>query len=59
GGPDGTRRGAGRPIGDRPSAPGAETPKAPGRPSPPPGGSGIRLPDGTILAPPGLGPKRK
>jgi hypothetical protein len=28
-------------------------------PSPPPGGSGIRLPDGTILAPPGLGPKRK
>ncbi|MGA8095730.1 MAG: hypothetical protein WB823_15840 [Steroidobacteraceae bacterium] len=59
GGPDGTRRGAGRPIGDRPSAPGAEAPKAPGRPSPPPGGSGIRLPDGTILAPPGLGPKRK
>jgi hypothetical protein len=41
-----------------PSAP--ETPKAPpGRPAPPPGGSGIRLPDGTVLAPPGLGPKRK
>ena len=36
-----------------------EPPKAPARPSPPPGGSGIRLPDGTILAPPGLGPKRK
>jgi hypothetical protein len=28
-------------------------------PSPPPGGTGIRLPDGTILSPPGLGPKRK
>jgi hypothetical protein len=38
--------------------PGAEAPK-PARPSPPPGGSGIRLPDGTILSPPGLGPKRK
>jgi hypothetical protein len=39
---------------------GAEAPKAPSRPSPPPGGSGIRLPDGTILSPPGLGgPKRK
>jgi hypothetical protein len=38
----------------------AEPPKpAPARPAPPPGGSGIRLPDGTILAPPGLGPKRK
>jgi hypothetical protein len=32
---------------------------APTRPGPPPGGSGIRLPDGTVLAPPGLGPKRK
>ncbi len=32
---------------------------APSRPAPPPGGSGIRLPDGTILSPPGLGPKRK
>jgi hypothetical protein len=31
----------------------------PKTPSPPPGGTGIRLPDGTILAPPGLGPKRK
>jgi hypothetical protein len=42
-------------------APDAETAKAPpGRPAPPPGGSGIRLSDGTILAPPGLGgPKRK
>jgi hypothetical protein len=40
-------------------APNTEPPKAPARPSPPPGGSGIRLPDGTILAPPGLGPKRK
>jgi hypothetical protein len=38
----------------------AEPPKgAAGRPAPPPGGSGIRLPDGTVLAPPGLGPKRK
>ena len=44
-------------VGAKPSV--AEPPKAPGRPSPPPGGSGIRLPDGTILAPPGLGPKRK
>ena len=42
----------------RPAAP--EPPKpAPTRPAPPAGGSGIRLPDGTILAPPGLGPKRK
>jgi hypothetical protein len=40
-------------------SPAAEPPKAPARPPPPPGGSGIRLPDGTILAPPGLGPKRK
>lgn len=32
---------------------------APSRPVPPPGGRGIRLPDGTILSPPGLGPKRK
>ncbi|HEV2270408.1 MAG TPA: hypothetical protein VGR92_13185 [Steroidobacteraceae bacterium] len=39
--------------------PAAEPPKAPGRPAPPAGGTGIRLPDGTILAPPGLGPKRK
>jgi hypothetical protein len=44
-------------VGAKP--PGAEAPKAPARPAPPPGGSGIRLPDGTILAPPGLGPKRK
>ena len=37
-----------------------ETPKTPpARPAPPPGGSGIRLPDGTVLSPPGLGPKRK
>lgn len=39
---------------------GAQAPKPPpARPAPPPGGSGIRLPDGTILSPPGLGPKRK
>lgn len=44
-------------MGPKPA--GIEAPKAPGRPPPPPGGSGIRLPDGTILAPPGLGPKRK
>jgi hypothetical protein len=31
----------------------------PKTPSPPPAATGIRLPDGTILAPPGLGPKRK
>jgi hypothetical protein len=59
GGPDGARLRPGRAPGEAPNAPGAEAPKAPGRPSPPPGGSGIRLPDGTILAPPGLGPKRK
>jgi hypothetical protein len=40
----------------KPPAP--EAPK-PVRPTPPPGGSGIRLPDGTLLTPPGLGPKRK
>jgi hypothetical protein len=51
-----------------PGAPGVGAPKpaapepqkgAPGRAAPPPGGSGIRLPDGTVLTPPGLGPKRK
>jgi hypothetical protein len=42
------------PSGKGPSA--APPPKAP---SPPPAATGIRLPDGTILAPPGLGPKRK
>ena len=42
----------------KPSVP--EAPKAPpARPAPPAGGSGIRLPDGTVLSPPGLGPKRK
>jgi len=47
--------GAGQP---KPAAP--EAPKAPPpRPAPPAGGSGIRLPDGTVLTPPGLGPKRK
>lgn len=46
------------PPGGSARTPGAEAPK-PARPSPPPGGSGIRLPDGTILSPPGLGPKRK
>jgi hypothetical protein len=40
--------------GKAPSA--APSPKTP---SPPPAATGIRLPDGTILAPPGLGPKRK
>jgi hypothetical protein len=43
-------------AGGAPKPPNAPPPKAP---PPPPGGSGIRLPDGTILAPPGLGPKRK
>jgi hypothetical protein len=37
----------------------APTAAPPKTPPPPPGASGIRLPDGTILAPPGLGPKRK
>ena len=49
--------GASAGVGAKPPA--AEPPKAPARPPPPPGGTGIRLPDGTILAPPGLGPKRK
>jgi hypothetical protein len=31
----------------------------PGRPASPPSAAGIRLPDGTVLTPPGLGPKRK
>ncbi len=44
-------------VGVKPPVP--EAPKAPARPAAPPGGTGIRLPDGTILAPPGLGPKRK
>jgi hypothetical protein len=41
--------------------PPAPAPKlaAPEPPKVPPGGSGIRLSDGTVLAPPGLGPKRK
>src|SRR5512146_3361785 len=43
----------------RPAAAAAPKPAAPSRPAPPPGGSGIRLPDGTVLTPPGLGPKRK
>ena len=37
--------------------PSAAPPKT--TPASPPGGTGIRLPDGTILAPPGMGPKRK
>jgi hypothetical protein len=45
-------------TGTKPAAPEAPKP-APGRPGPPPGGTGIRLPDGTLLTPPGLGPKRK
>ena len=37
-----------------------ETAKAPPvSPGAPAGGTGIRLPDGTLLTPPGLGPKRK
>jgi hypothetical protein len=47
------------PPGSGVKAPAAEAPKAPGRQPPPAGGSGIRLPDGTVLSPPGLGPKRK
>ena len=43
----------------KPKAPTPEAPKPPSSPPPPPGGSGIRLPDGTVLSPPGLGPKRK
>ena len=45
----------------KPAAAPAASPKpaAPEKPKVPPGGSGIRLPDGTVLAPPGLGPKRK
>jgi len=46
-------------AGQRPAAAEPPSKPAPGRPAPPAGGSGIRLPDGTILAPPGLGPKRK
>ena len=42
----------------KPGTPEAPKP-APSRPAPPAGGSGIRLPDGTLLSPPGLGPKRK
>jgi hypothetical protein len=45
-------------FGSAAKPPNAASPKTPGA-GPPPGGSGIRLPDGTILAPPGLGPKRK
>jgi hypothetical protein len=45
---------SGKAPGKAPSA--APSPKTP---SPPPAATGIRLPDGTILAPPGLGPKRK
>ena len=42
------------------SGAGAVKPPPPQPPkAPPPGGSGIRLPDGTVLSPPGLGPKRK
>jgi hypothetical protein len=44
-----------------PVAPGSAAPKppVPETPKAPPGGKGIRLPDGTLLTPPGLGPKRK
>jgi hypothetical protein len=47
------------PAAARPKAPAPEAPKPPSAPPLPPGGSGIRLPDGTVLSPPGLGPKRK
>lgn len=47
------------PAAAKPKAPTPEAPKPPSTPPPPPGGSGIRLPDGTVLSPPGLGPKRK
>ena len=47
------------PAAAKPKAPAPEAPKPPSTPPPPPGGSGIRLPDGTVLSPPGLGPKRK
>jgi hypothetical protein len=49
------------PAGASATAPGKapSAPPPPKTPSPPPAASGIRLPDGTILAPPGLGPKRK
>jgi hypothetical protein len=54
----GTKPAPAAPSGAKPPPP--EPAKAPARPAPPPGGSGIRLPDGTVLAPPGLGgPKRK
>jgi len=36
-----------------------EAPKAPPSRPAPPTAAGIRLPDGTVLMPPGLGPKRK
>ena len=41
----------------RPSPSG--TARAPSAPPTPPAGNGIRLPDGTVLRPPGIGPKRK
>ncbi|MGH8297603.1 MAG: hypothetical protein ACRETZ_19200, partial [Steroidobacteraceae bacterium] len=45
--------------GTKPAAP-PEAPKLPrDRPAPRPAASGIRLSDGTLLTPPGLGPKRK
>jgi hypothetical protein len=50
------------PAAAKPAAPpGGNSPKpaAPAAPKTPPGGTGIRLPDGTVLTPPGLGPKRK
>jgi len=43
----------------RSGAPEAAPKGTPGRPAPPPASSGIRLPDGTLLTPPGLGPKPK
>jgi hypothetical protein len=56
-----------RPASTPPGAAGAphaglkppEAPKAPPSRPAPPAAAGIRLPDGTVLMPPGLGPKRK
>jgi hypothetical protein len=50
------------PAAAKPAAPpGGNSSKAaaPAAPKTPPGGTGIRLSDGTVLTPPGLGPKRK
>jgi hypothetical protein len=48
---------AGASGGQRGAAEAAKPP--PSKPAPPPTAAGIRLPDGTVLTPPGLGPKRR